>query len=275
MKDKTTAAIFALFLGWAGIHRFYLRQPGLGILYIFLMIISAGAVSGILGLIDAIVLLAMDPVEFDRKYNQEQEGVRPDYERRDRRYQRRDTRREYRYQSRQQPRSSKYQRPAARPTPSRIPRRERHNPYKQAGIKKYKDFDLEGAIEDFRKGLEISPRDVSLHFNIACAYSLTEQADKAFYHLDRAVALGLKDLQKIRQHDDLAYVRIQPEFEVFEKNGFRLKEGAETPMLEPPKESLLDDDVLLSQLKRLAELRDKGLLTEEEFATEKKKLMNP
>ena len=271
MKDKTTAAIFALFLGWLGIHRFYLKQPGLGVLYLILLVFG---ISFVLGIIDAIVLLAMDPREFDRRYNKDKDVVHPDYQRGTRRYQRRQSQKQYRYQARDKQRSSGYQRKSRSAPRAEIPRRQRHNPYKQTGIKKYKDFDLEGAIEDFVKGLEISPKDVSLHFNIACAYSLTEQADKAFYHLDKAIAFGLKDIQKIKTHDDLAFARIQPEFETFEQNGFRLKAGSGAPMLEPPKENLLDDDVLLSQLKRLAELRDKGLLTEEEFAVEKKKLMS-
>ena len=288
MKDKTTAAIFALFLGWAGIHRFYLRQPMLGILYLILI---ASGISVILGIIDAIVLLAMDPEEFDRKYNDK--NVRPDYTRYNRRYQRRDNRgqQRQRYERRSEPKYERREAPSRqrqrrRQAPRRkteIPKRQRHNPFKASGIKKYKDFDLENAIEDFKKGLEISPRDVSIHFNLACAYSLTEQVDKAYYHLDRAVAFGFRDFEKIKSHDDLAYVRIQDRFDSFAENGFRLSEAQkpqsqappkeEQQQLEAPKENLLDDDLLLSQLKRLAELRDKGLLTEQEFQTEKKKLM--
>ena len=40
------------------------------------------------------------------------------------------------------------------------------NPFKTSGIKKYKDYDLEGAIEDFSRGLDINQNDVALHFNI-------------------------------------------------------------------------------------------------------------
>ena len=286
MKDKTTAGIFALFLGALGIHRFYLKQPGLGILYIVLSIFTVGFLGGLLGLIDAIVFFGMDQAEFDRRYNRG--DVAADYDRSDRRYTQRETRREYRNTARNTARNTRpapretYSRRSATPSrrpakpEQRVPRRERHNPFKITGIKKYKDFDLEGAIEDFNRGLEISPKDVSLHFNIACAYSLTEQTEKAYYHLDKSVAYGLKDVSKIKSHDDLAYVRIQDEFDAFEANGFRLpanSAGGGIPSLEAPKENLLDDDLLLSQLKRLADLREKGLLTEDEFTLEKKKLM--
>ena len=273
MKDKTTAAIFALFLGWLGIHRFYLRQPGLGILYIILL--STG-ISVLLGLIDFVVLLAMDPVEFDRRYNEE-EGEYDRYRstRRERRdYRRRD--RTERHRTTRSRSTANRTRPTHRPSHRRQrnvapgKHRKRVNPYKHSGIKKYKDFDLEAAIEDFVKGLEIDPNDIALHFNIACAYSLTEQADKAFSHLNLAVENGFKDFEKIKNHDDLAYVRIQEQFEEFEKNGFRLRE--KPLQLDTPKEDLLSDDLLLSQLKRLSELKEKGLITEKEFLIEKQKL---
>lgn len=270
MKNKTTAALFALFLGSFGVHRFYLRQPGLGILYIVLL--SMG-ISVVLGIIDAIVLLAMDPAEFDRRYNEEDDNREFD------RYSRRRERRDFSRRTRgtrdakpapKQDRSTSRRRQRRRSTSDQVPERRRVNPYKQSGIKKYKDFDLQAAIQDFVKGLEIDPKDISLHFNIACAYSLTEQSEKAYYHLEKAVEYGFKDFDKIKTHDDLAYVRIQPEFEQFEINGFK---NVTTPKLDAPKENLLDDDILLSQLNRLSELKGKGLITEKEFLAEKHKLI--
>lgn len=252
MKNKTTAGLFALFLGWAGIHRFYLGQTGLGILYFFLMFVFG--ISFILGLIDAIVFFSMSDAEFDRKYNSpEQQG----------RYDRKKIYGPYSQQRGKLPAVPK----------NAQSNRDVQNPYKINGIKKYKEFDLEGAIDDFKKGLEIHPRDISLHFNLACAYSLTEQVDKAYVHLDKAVNLGFNDFEKIKTHDDLAYVRIQDRFEEFQHNGYKLSGSGEQQASDKEAvEEHIQDDLLLSQLKRLSELRDRGLLSEQEFVIEKKKL---
>ncbi len=264
MRSKTTAGLFAFFLGWAGVHRFYLGQVGLGILYVFLTIISLGIVTGIMGLIDAIVFFSMNEADFDRKYNAQQGMVPPIYNRR----------MQQGYPPVAQPRQGA--RTTALPRNMKVPSIGVQNPYKVNGIKKYKEFDLEGAIEDFNKGLEIHPKDISLHFNLACAYSLTEQVDKAYIHIDRAVSLGFNDFEKLKSHDDLAFVRIQDQFDDFQKNGYRLELPAiiteDAQVQENPKEETIKDDVLLAQLKRLAELRDRGLLSEQEFAIEKRKL---
>ena len=252
MRNKTTAGLFALFLGWAGIHRFYLGQIGLGILYFFMMFFG---VSLILGIIDAIVFFGMDEEEFNRKYNSGKPVMAAAMGNRGR-----------------------YGPAHKRNTPPPVVRntntKDVQSQYKVSGIKKYKEFDLEGAIEDFKKGLDNNPRDISLHFNLACAYSLTEQVDKAYAHLDKAVAFGFNDFEKIKTHDDLAYVRIQDRFDEFQENGYRLKSsaGEEPPQIKEAKEEEIRDDVLLAQLKRLSELRDRGLLSEQEFMIEKKKL---
>ena len=249
MKNRTTAGILALFLGWVGIHRFYLRQPGLAIGYIVLM--SFFGMSFLLGLIDALFFFLMSDEQFDLKYNDGQsypESVRPRH------------------------RVQRERGPYSRQVRNRQTRKPvlRRNPFKKEGIEKFKEFDYSGAIEDFTKGLEISPNDPALHFNIACAFSLTEKKDEAFEHLDEAVANGFKEFDKIRTHDALAFIRVQPEYEAFEKNGFRIPQAVKS--LEEPREDLLQDDILLSQLKKLSDLRDKGLISEREFLEERAKI---
>lgn len=66
MKDKTTAAILAFFLGPFGIHKFYLGNTAAGVLYLafFWTFIPT-----LLAFVDFLVLALMDNEEFNRRYN--------------------------------------------------------------------------------------------------------------------------------------------------------------------------------------------------------------
>lgn len=284
MKDKNLAAVLAFFGGAVGLHRFYLGQVGLGILYFFIPPLSL-----LLGVIDAISFLSMDQTTFDAKYNKEQyHPTQPA------KSGRKLTDRERRHQQRQQERSRREQmradqRANQRTTTSVPPRTTRTTPAntasgqaeRQAGLRYFKDFEYDRAIIAFERALEKNPRDVASHFNIACSYSCEEEADKSFYHLDRAIALGFADFERIRTHDSLAFLRVQKGYQAFEENGYRLAPdlSAEEVVLENPikEEALVElpeiNDDLLEQLQRLATLREKGLLTEGEFATQKKRLL--
>ena len=251
VKSKWVAILLALFGGSIGLHRFYLGDGGGGIFYIMLFIFVTGIIklpiTQLLGFFDAFKLLTMSSRQFDRKYNSgHEDGLQ----------RRRTTERTQKDLYTERKRQS---------TQKNI---KRVNPYKNTGVNKYKEYDIEGAIADFEKGLKIEPNDVSLHFNLACGYSMQEEKDKALHHLNMAIRNGYNDVEKIKTHDDLAFLRIQPEFEKFAANGYRM-EGK----INVKKKNLLEDDLLLSQLNKLAELRNKGLLSEEEFAHEKNKLM--
>ena len=96
MKSKTTAGILAIFVGWLGIHHFYLGNKSKGLLYLIiqvscffgafiigpllLSIMGIGALImglswivsvllGVIGFIEGIVLLCKDQNDFDIKYN--------------------------------------------------------------------------------------------------------------------------------------------------------------------------------------------------------------
>ncbi len=291
MKDKHIAGILAFFFGIFGVHRFYLGQTGLGILYLifFWTIIPA-----FISLIDAIVFLSMGREDFDFKYNRQR--VYPDHRRydtdfsRERRIEYRVEQRNLRQQRRVERRQKTKQNPQTVPPRSRPVNVERQkNPFKLSGISKYKEFDYEGAIEDFKKALSVNPSDIAVHFNLACSYSLSEEKENAFFHLNKAVGLGFVDFKKLQEHDALAYLRIQDEFEIFKRNGYRLNvppppkpeqtpvtdEAVEDLSQEEPIEDLLNkNSILLDQIKRLGELRERGLLTNEEFEAQKKKLLD-
>ena len=262
MKKKNVAAIFGLLLGAFGVHRFYLGQIGLGIFYVLLSVVSLGTISSIIGIVDAILLFSMDQQKFDQKYN----GIDP-YARRTRTTNRSP---QQQTQRRERPRKEPRYVDHRKAKPGRTaPTSRANNPHKKLGKEKYQDYDFLGAIIDFEKALKVDPTDVVVHFNIACAYSITEDVEKAFFHLSKAVENGFSDFDRIKEHDALAYLRIQEQFEEFEKNGYLLASSTKENTPPPPEIS----GNLLEQIKRLGELKEKGFLTSEEFVEQKRKLL--
>ena len=293
MKDRRRAAILAIFLGGLGVHKFYLKDPGSGIFYIMLTIFSASLgfpIGWILAWIDAFALFTMSDERFDKKYNSGTQN-RQRQTRRDSRSNRSNRRNPYQNREQDgrddygQTRSSTTKNPYSSSNRNERKRKViKDNPFKTSGLKRLKDFELDLAEADLNRALELSPDDHAIHYGLGQLYSINEKKEKAFYHLAKAVELGYSNLGSFREDDELAYLRIQPEFDDFERSGFRQipsagnsnnqgPEIAKKAPVVPPTNDLLQDDLLLSQLNKLAELRKKGLLSDSEFEAEKVKLM--
>jgi hypothetical protein len=99
-------------------------------------------------------------------------------------------------------------------------------------------------------------------------------------NLEKAIENGFSDISKIQSHQALAYLRKQPEFESFVANGYRI-----VKQLPPAEPNLLDTQVnapsssndtkdVLDEVLHLGDLREKGLITEEEFVAQKRKLLS-
>ena len=249
MKDKTMAGILALFLGIFGVHRFYLGQIVLGMVYLFIPPVSV-----VLGIIDAMVLLSMDQDKFDEKYN------RRYLEKRDKSHKMKSGRN---YDDR-------YRRSNRDTAASAV---KSSQALMSSGLKKYKGYEYEAALADFQEALGISPRDPEVHFMLACTYSLLENTERAFFHLDKAVAFGMTDRSRIKTEDGLAFLRSQDSFLFFEENEYRLlaRVGERAGNVPGGEDTTAGGD-LLDQLSRLESLRNRGLLTEEEFEGQKRKL---
>ena len=256
MKNKITAGIFALLFGPLGLHRFYLGQKTRGIVYFafsfFCFLITVNEHNPMIllpltiGFIDAMLLFSMPKEDFDEKYNQ-------------RYFQRQ--------RSTEKPvvvQKAEKRKAASQPLMSAS---------KASGIEKFKDYDFDGAIEDFKIALSEKFDDAAVHFNLACCYSLTEKPDPAFFHLGKAVQFGFVDFDKIEKHDGLAFLRTLPEFEEFVKNGYQrviALPGAQEDLLSRQPTQHLS---LLEQIQQLGELRNKGILTEEEFVSQTKRVL--
>lgn len=66
MKDKTSAALLAFFLGGFGAHKFYLGQAGAGVVY---LVFCWTLIPALVSFIEFILLLTMATSTFDARYN--------------------------------------------------------------------------------------------------------------------------------------------------------------------------------------------------------------
>jgi len=72
MKDKTTAGILAIVLGDFGIHKFYLGQTGLGIVY---LLFCWTGIPGLIGIVEGIIYLTQPQEQWDAQHNSTMNGT--------------------------------------------------------------------------------------------------------------------------------------------------------------------------------------------------------
>ena len=251
--------LLAVLGGSIGLHKFYLGQKGLGVMFILLTIFKISIwgfpLAALLGFLDAFRLLTMDERYFDRKYNSDR--VRKTYgppEPRGR------FEREFKKRTANTRISSKKQR---KKTSRKL---RKPNPFKKSGLIKFKDYRYQEAAIDFEKALEIKPNDAVTLFNLACTYSLLEEKEKAFQKLSLAVENGMKDTDQIHFNEALSFIRVQREFDEFVKNGYRWVPKKERMSNEERRDKILED------LNKLKALRDSGKISDKEYLKEATRL---
>lgn len=65
-KDKLVAGLLGILLGGVGIHKFYLKEPAWGIMYI---LFCWTFIPTAIGFIEGVVYLCMSDEKFDDRYN--------------------------------------------------------------------------------------------------------------------------------------------------------------------------------------------------------------
>lgn len=250
MKNRITSAILAFFLGGIGVHRFYLGQGGLGILY---LLFCWTFVPLVVSFIDFLAFLLMSDDAFNMKYN-----------------------RTFIQMSPAQPNiiiqnvQGDYHSKSDQSTPSNYASNQtattKENPFKINGDKKYAEYDFDGAIKEYQRSLNVKANDPEVHFKLACLYSLLEQTNSSLFHLSKAVEQGFINFAEIKNHDHLAHLRSTTDYDKFVNNHYKIG------ISEPPLQLLPTEDVI-SKIEKLAALKDKGVLSEGEFNTQKGKLL--
>jgi len=73
---------------------------------------------------------------------------------------------------------------------------------------------------EYAKGLEmdiqlsrLQPENKLVRYNLACSYALTGQKEKAFSTLNKAVELGYRDVEHLRNDHDLDAIKSDPRFQ--------------------------------------------------------------
>lgn len=275
-KSKATATKLAFPFGLFGVHRFYLGQKFWGVLYPLIFVL--GIVDGnalficgppILSFLDMFLFKSMSEEEFDDKYNKNVVSSTPT-------------------QAMGVVENNQVIDDQLSSQKSYL--KAQFVRHKRAGENHLNEYDYEGAVEEFAKANELKYDDAPVHFYMARCYSMLEDTKNALIHLDAAIAFGIPPRQ-IDTVDDLAFLRMQPEFKEFAASNYRFQEDApkvktrtipkkivkSTPPKQekvPPKEVDLDAPPpdFLEKLQKLSELRAKGYLTEEEFVKQKEKL---
>ena len=126
------------------------------------------------------------------------------------------------------------------------------------GASKLAKRDFEGGLQLLLQAIHIQPDYALCHFNLACAYSLKMNKDKAFFHLQRAVECGFIKYSSIASDPDLTFLRSSPEYSNFVTAGYKIVKTTEN---------------VYDKIRSLGELKEKGLLSAEEFEREKAKLL--
>lgn len=131
----------------------------------------------------------------------------------------------------------------------------------------YEQKDYSSAIGVLLQMITINPKENKTYFNLACCYSLTKNKE-GFNALSNSVAHGYSNFERIKTYNAIEWLRNQPEFEQFLKNGYKLyivptKEDSK------PKTELNDD--LIGKIEKL---KEQGFITEDEFTEQKKKILS-
>jgi TM2 domain-containing membrane protein YozV len=67
-SKRVVAAILAILLGWAGVHKFYLGMATPGIITLLVSIFTCGSIGSIIGIVEGIIYLTKSDEQFIQTY---------------------------------------------------------------------------------------------------------------------------------------------------------------------------------------------------------------
>ncbi len=259
-KSKIVAAILAITLGMFGVHRLYLGKKFLGITYFAafffgLMIAIEESMPmilialAILSLVDAILLAVMPQSEFDAKYNSGQPTAK------------------------KEKKIKKIFQNGKRNDPTQT-RKSRGSLIIKDAFIAFRSGDYNLSKKYFEDALQYDYNDPQTHFMLSCCHSMAKDAKQAYFHLASAVDFGFQEFEEIYHNDALAWLRSQPDFETFVQNGYRQVAYLNTPEPDLLESKSYYDTTVLDRIADLGELLERGVITRQDFESQKKELLD-
>jgi class 3 adenylate cyclase/TM2 domain-containing membrane protein YozV len=258
-KSKKVASILALTLGIFGVHRFYLGRKFWGIFnfaafFVSMLILIEGQFPwffialGMLSVVEAVLFSVMPQSEFDAKYNvglpatkKEKKAIKTEERKR-----------------------------ASDPAHTR---KSRGNLIIKDAFIAYRSGNYDMARKYFEDALQYDYNDPHTHFMLACCHSIARDAKQAYFHLASSVDFGFQEFEEIYHNEALTWLRAQPDFDAFVKNGYR-----QVAYLNAAKPDLLEsksyyDTTVLDRIADLGELLERGVISRDDFESQKKELL--
>lgn len=128
--------------------------------------------------------------------------------------------------------------------------------------------DLNKYLATLQQSLSEDSTNPETHFELACFYSLIQDKDKCFEHLNKSVVYGYKNLKNIEKEPDLKWIRHQDEFKAFKANGYKTAPVSTNTVVK-----INSKDNYIEELRELGKLKDEGIITEKEFQELKEKIL--
>jgi class 3 adenylate cyclase/TM2 domain-containing membrane protein YozV len=259
-KSKNVAAILAFALGMFGVHRLYLGKRFLGIanlaafFFAFAILINEGIPWLLMGLaiisaVDGILLSVMPQSEFDVKYNNS-------------------------IPSGQQEKKSKKRFQKGKNSDPRETRKSRGNLIIKDAFIAFRSGDFTLSKKYFEDALQYDYNDPQTHFMLSCCHAMMKDAKQAYFHLASAVDFGFQEFEEIYHNEALAWLRAQPDFEAFVQNGYRQVAYLSTPQPDLLESKSYYDATVLDRIADLGELLERGVITRQDFESQKKELLD-
>ncbi|MDT0646327.1 SHOCT domain-containing protein [Zunongwangia sp. F260] len=125
--------------------------------------------------------------------------------------------------------------------------------------KEMRQGSFQQAIQSANTAVNLNNNFPLAYYRLATLHSIRSDKESAFLCLEKAVSLGYSNFDKLNKDPNLEWLRRRPEWEQFRTAGYKKTSS---------------NSGYINELNELSNLRDKGIITEDEFIAKKQRILN-